>query len=85
VRRSLKSRKKIPLKTAIFGFKVIDVVTPGKVSSACYDKQQVSATVQMLDYSTVAEAEIVHFEKTTEIWWPRTKPLNLGGRNFTLT
>jgi len=45
------------LKPSIFGvhgrsksFKVIDVGTTGKVvTSACYDKQQVSATVLTLD------------------------------------
>ena len=42
---------------------VIDVGTPGKVvSSACYDKQQLtlclSATVLMLDKSTVAEIAV---------------------------
>jgi len=62
------NREKISRKTPILGsrsFKVINVGSPGKlVSSACYDAQQVSTTVLLLDWT--AEAETARFEGGTQ-------------------
>jgi len=56
-------------KNTYFGFKVIDVGTPGKlISSTCYDAQQICVYLQpvlLLDWTTVAET--THFEDGTRI------------------
>jgi len=81
---SHKSQKK-SLKTPILGFKVVQGHRCWYLRKArqqcllwCAASLCLSATVLLLDWTTVAET--AHFEGCTQIWCIRTDSLNLGGQ-----